>query len=285
MAEEAHFPRSGTRERTATVTPVLPARLFIGMALLCAPAFCFAQVQDNSSTHVTETATVDTGSLVLGLLQHFAESAPPTDVWRTAKERTTWSAEVHRYAERSSDLRSRCHEELRKANRDTIAEKAGQCLRSDLLLEESHRRKQREYIASTKGVDATLISNAVGAIDAWLDAATSVIDGIDAGVFTTVDTLKAAKRNLHVTYRIPMYDGFLHVRIAQARAILFSLANSALATTNHTYDASLDPIAVCLDDVEMTLQPMGNTNENRSALRRGLATLKACTEMIERLTE
>lgn len=259
------------------------ARFLIGVSLAIAPVVCFAQDAGSGSTTGSGTVVtqppVDTGALLLERLSRVAEGALAlADVERTQKERDAWTAEVKRYAERSTELRVRCHEEIRRANRDTIATKSAQCLRSDLLLEATHRRKQRDLFASTAGVAPAIADAAATGIDAWLDASTSIVDGIDAGVFTTVDALKTAKRNLHATYRTPMFHAFARVRGAHGAAIARAVASSAHASFDGEPHDVLAAFVPCIEDGVALLD---GTAANGQGLASGLSRVRACIGMLE----
>lgn len=248
-----------------------PARILIGLALALLPAAAFAQESSSGAT----TVTIDSGSLLLGRLESMAQGALPlADVAMTPKERETWATDVKRYAERSAELRSRCHKEIRKANRDTIAAKAAQCLRSDLLLEATHRRKQRDLFVNTDGVQQAVIGGATTGIDAWLDASTTIIDGIDAGVFTTVDALKTAKKNLHATYRAPMQQAFVRVRIDHGVAILRSTAAAVLESLNGETHTVLATFVPCMEAARAAFDSEGG-------LTAGMSQLRGCITIIE----
>ncbi len=246
-----------------------PARILIGLSLAFLPAAAFAQ---ESSSGAVMT---DTGALLIDRLESLAEGAIPlAEMAMTTKEREAWATEVKRYSERSAELRSRCHEEIRKANRDTIVSKAAQCLRSDLLLEATHRRKQRDLFANTAGVQEAIIGGATTGIDAWLDASAAIVDGIDAGVFTTVDALKTAKKNLHSTYRAPMQRAFVHVRIDHGHAILRSAAAAVLASLQNEYHPALETFVLCMETARVAFGSEGG-------LTAGMSQLRDCIEIID----
>ena len=256
------------------------------MALVAVPLLCSAQQTgtdaSSGSGAVVAQPPADTGAVLLARLERLADGAfALKDLEMTQKERDAWTAETKRYAERSAELRARCHDEIRRANRDTIASKAAQCLRSDLLLEATHRRKQRDLFAGTKGVAGEYLAGATTAIDAWLDAATSIVDGIDAGVFTTVDALKTAKRNLHATYRVPMYDAFNRVRTMHASAILSSVAAQAVAAMGGEPRPVLATLVPCLDAASTSLGTGFHSTGGYQLFREGAAELRRCVGLIE----
>lgn len=223
------------------------------------------------------------GALLLDRLNAAAEGAADlAEFSMPAKAREAWLAEMKRYADRRTELRVRCHEEIRKANRDTIAAKSAQCLRSDLLLEASHRRKQGDLLSSAPGADATIADAAVNGIDAWIDASAAVVDGVDAGVFTTVDTVKQAKRNLHETYRVPMLRAFTRLRASEALGISRSLASAvAKAIGGEPRHPFIDAFVPCIETAQRTLETAASPAGDAASLRAGLDALRPCIELVE----
>ncbi len=231
--------------------------------------------------HAQEIIEQPAETPVLDRLQALTENALPLqDILVTEKERTVWAAETKRYAERSSDLRKRCREEIKKSNRDTIVTTSARCLRSDLLLEVSHTRNVRDTFLRKKGITEDAIKEATAAIDAWLDAATSIIDGIDAGVFTTVDTLKAAKKNLHVAYRLPMNDALMRLRTSQATAVASAIALITLEAVHHEYHPILDTVVPCIEHAKETLLAGARSIRDSSLFFTGTTELRTCIEML-----
>lgn len=191
--------------------------------------------------------------------------------------------EKQRYTERSSELRRRCHEELRKANRDTITGISAQCLRSDVLLEVNHRRKERDFLKNMPGINADIAHDTATRIDAWLDAAQSIIDGIDAGVFTTVDTLKAAKKNIHLTYRLPMYDAVMHQRAAHIASLSSSVAATLLHSINNEDHPVLETFVPCIEHARETLATAQRSVRDSTSFHTGTSELQTCLELLKKL--
>lgn len=261
------------------MSPVRTARFLIGCSLAVMPAVCFAQGTGSGST-ASGTTLTDSGSILMRALETFAHGAAPLDdLAMSDKERDAWNDEAQRYTERSSELRSRCHEEIRKANRDTIVPKAAQCMRGDLMLEAAHRRKQREGFETMKGVPAEIVKAATASIDAWLGAASTIVDGIDTGVFATVDSLKVAKRNLHAAYRVPMMEAFKRARIFHARAVLFSMSARVLESAGREERPDIEPIASCLVSAEGMLDPGKRIEDGGPRFADGLAELRRCARL------
>jgi len=243
---------------------------------------CMAQEAPASSTGVI-VAEEDRVAALIERLDIVARGAPALeDLSTPQKTKDAWTAEVKRYGERSVELRSRCHEEIRKANRDTIVALSAQCLRSDLLLEAGHRRKQRDAMNTALGADPGVAAGAVTGIDAWLSASTTVIDGIDAGVFMTIDMLKQAKKNLHDTYRVPMFRAFARVRASQASSLTRSVAAAVAAgLVNEPEHAFLDAFVSCIESAHAQLTAASSSTGDITQLRAGMTQLRRCIALSE----
>ncbi len=259
------------------------ARFLIGATLICLPFLCSAQ--ETGSGDVV-TGSGDTTVTMHDRLAALAEGGMlPERFAIKDTARSAWTAEVKRYAERSTELRVRCNEEIRKANRDTIVSKASQCLRSDLLLEIGHRRKQQDLLAAMPGVANAPTPN----ISAWIDAATSIIDGVDAGVFTNVDMMKEAKKNLHATYRIPMLAAITRSRIEVLGSAVRSLAFVVQSVEQEWRDADLTSIVACLEEAAFRHNAAFANPTNLTALAAGFrsthSAVGTCADLIEDLAK
>lgn len=128
-----------------------------------------------------------------------------------ATKQKAWDAEKARHEERQWELRTKCREEIRKANRDTIVSKSAQCLRSDLMEELALRRKEKAYLESVPGIDAQILSAYSSAVTALMDAQSAIVDGIDTNVYTSVELLQTAKRKLRDQYRMPYWTALFRL--------------------------------------------------------------------------
>jgi len=161
-----------------------------------------------SSFAAEESATGATLSERMQALQTRMEKRVPESISvliPDAAKKKSWDAERKRHAERMAELRRKCREEIRKANRDTIVEKSQQCFRSDLLEELALHRKEQAYVASLPGVDADFQSAFQAALTKLMDAEVAIVNGVDTGVYSTVELLQTAKRKLRDQYRIPYW--------------------------------------------------------------------------------
>lgn len=128
-----------------------------------------------------------------------------------AVKQKAWDTEKARHEQRIWELRAKCREEIRKANRDTIVSKSAQCLRSDLMEELALRRKEKAYVESLPGIDAQVLAPYSSSVAALMDAQSAIVDGIDTGVYTTVELLQTAKRKLRDQYRMPYWTTFFRL--------------------------------------------------------------------------
>lgn len=265
------------------------AGFIIGCALAMTPVLCAAQDTGSGSaaTGTGETLVTDSGSVLMERLNALAEGGAAVDTLVPSENlAASWAAEVRRYRERSTEHRSRCHEELRRSNRDTIAGKSALCIRGDLLLEIGHRRKQRDILAETPGI--TL--DPAAPIDAWIDAANAVVDGVDAGVFTTVDMLKEAKRNLHATYRRPMLLAITHARTSYVRSAIASVAHAARDAGRQLEEplSFLEDVVPCLEasHAERAAASAATTHAEASAgLTASAEALRRCVGIVRSLVD
>lgn len=128
-----------------------------------------------------------------------------------AAKQKAWDAERKRHEERLWSMRAKCREELRKANRDTIAAKAQQCYRSDLMEELSLRRKELQFVAALPAVDPAFAAAYREATEALMDAQSAVVDGIDTNVYASVEALEKAKLKLRDQYRVPYWTALFRL--------------------------------------------------------------------------
>lgn len=261
------------------ITAVRTTRFIVGLSLMLVPFFASAQESGSGAVSPEPERTLQERLSIL------AESGTgPETLIISASTKTSWTSEVKRYAERSGELRSRCNEEIRKANRDTIASKAAQCLRSDLLLEISHRRKQQEILTTLPGVTVP----ATNQIDAFLDAAVAVVDGVDAGVFATIDVLREAKKNLHQNYRRPMLEAITLARVSVLGTVIHSLALTAQNVVEQIPETDLMQIVECLEEATLrhTTAASATTLEDAVAgFRSTLSAVTTCRNLVGALSE
>lgn len=169
------------------------------------PLSSFAAGPSGTGASLWERAKALRGSLETRIPENAAALIP--DV---AKKKS-WDAEKKRHAERLAELRRKCRDEIRKANKDTIIEKTQQCFRSDLLEELALHRKEQTYVASLPGIDGQIQTAFQSALTKLMDAEVAIVNGVDTDVYATVESLQSAKRKLRDQYRTPYWTALFHL--------------------------------------------------------------------------
>lgn len=235
-----------------------------------------AHAQESGSGAVTESgAIVLTGSgrtasdILESLSARTAEESPPrsfTELMLPEKLTAARDAQENKIRERLLQLRRECHEALRRANRDTLPPTANRCMRGELLLEMNMLRKQKEEFARMPTLPPEAIAEVAHSTDNLIEAQATMIDGIDAGVFSTVDLLKEAKKNLHTQYRLPVRRAFLRARAERIHAWSALLASMLLPMISE--DAESTTLARTLEAVDLHASAVRGTEDaaSRSAL-------------------
>jgi len=161
------------------------------------PMASFAAVSGDTEQPLWERANILRTSLETRIPESAGTLVPD------AAKKKAWDGERKRHAERAADLRKKCRDEIRKANRDTIVAKSEQCFRGDLLEELTLHRKEQIYVASLPGIDAKVQTAFQDALKKLIDAEVAIVNGVDTGVYASVELLQSAKRKLRDQYRIP----------------------------------------------------------------------------------
>lgn len=198
-----------------------------------------------------------------------------------------WDTEKSRHEQRIWELRTKCREEIRKANRDTIVSKSAQCFRSDLMEELALRRKEKQFMESLPGVDAAVLSAYSSAVDNLMDAQSAIVDGIDTNVYSTVELLQTAKRKLRDQYRIPYWTAFFRLsadRLVPWTAWQVGRMDELLSKEPET---AADSQVACLEET-MNLLSIANFSAFDTALtslKTALAKSRECAATLRILVE
>lgn len=123
-----------------------------------------------------------------------------------------WQSDVQRYNEKSTDYRKTCFDAVRRANRDTIVNQATTCMRGDLLLHISFLRKQQAYVASLPLITAATRSGALLSVNNLISAEMTIVDAIDAHLYTSIAILNDTKAKLRDHYRLPYWLSLTAIR-------------------------------------------------------------------------
>lgn len=223
---------------------------------LALPLAAHAQGTGSGSTTGSGAMLVPT-SLILQNILNIA----PTRVAKTAKQllvpekiQAAWIKESTLTRTRMNDQRTECNDLVRRSNRDQRMGKILQCQRAMLMLESGLLRNQTQYINAIPLIDAKLKATATGAIAGLMSAQMAIVDGIDAGLFTSEDQLIAARNNLRTAYREPAWAGVEKVRTDRELTNLIYI--SKLIKERADVDTSFEvrEIAMCLEGSASQLQ-------------------------------
>lgn len=219
---------------------------------------------DTMQTNSIATLPADTGALVQLRLRQLMTDLSDHPVFDAAPmppqaKIDGWESDVDRYRERSTQFRSQCQMSIRSANRDTIMQTADTCLRGDLMEELSFLRQERENIVSLPGLTPVVASGATVNIDALMSAEMTVVNAIDAKLYTQIDQLKDVKQKLTTQYRTPAWLAMLQVRADRNLTWIHYMSeklHDVLATGSGTAlinNSALDAIE-CLDSAKNMLR-------------------------------
>jgi len=190
-----------------------------------------------------------------------------------------------------NDHRRDCTEAIRKANRDTKFSVTLSCYRTDLTLIRDIIEKQKEYIEDVPGVTEVVRTQALTSGAKLLDAIATIMQAIEAGVYTTENDLLEAKNNLLTKYRIPYADTLLFVRIDRTETWIVRLLvqlHSYIQEVTETSDLNqISAVMQCFEDADATVKSilLDRSAESRAAFRQEQTHLKSCGEMIKKLAE
>lgn len=214
-----------------------------------------------------ESPAVGTGSVLSG---------SGIDLWALRRERTqgfletyqdfritdtAWNDKWQKGRQKLALHITKCHEAVRKANRDTLLPVTLQCERSQLLLEQEMLKRERSMILARPGITPAIRQDALTKSDALTSAMQTVIDGIDAKVFRSIADLKQARGNLLAQYREPAWIALIRFR---ADAALTWIAQVLLDRGETTQDA----MQTCFIDAESRFSAVLSL-ANLPALRTG----------------
>lgn len=225
------------------------------MSLLCA-APAYAQSTGSGTT-------TGSGMTIDEMVQMLAEKAAalPDDIAAlsvSAQKRTAWATESARLRDRLAQHRRDCREAIRKANRDTLMKTALQCYRSDVLQDINWLREQGQYLAATPFANPEILTSISDAIAALIDAERTIVDGIDANVFGSVESLEQAKRNLRANYREPYWLALTRLHAERSLTYLYFIAKKLQIITSEqelsgASNALRDQTIRCLNEAHAPL--------------------------------
>lgn len=166
----------------------------------------------------TGSTVMETGALIRMQLQELSAllgrplPAKRSELIPVLAKESAWQSDVERYSEKSAAYRASCNEAMRRANRDTIVKQSTTCMRGDLLLHISYLRQQQTYLSAIPLLQPSVESGAILALKNLIDAEMTIVNAIDANLYTTTDILAVTKAKLRDQYRLPYWLSQTHIR-------------------------------------------------------------------------
>jgi len=266
------------------------------LLVLALPVMAHAQTTETGSVQ-TGSGTTMSGAVVEPasvILQRILDIAP-TRVAKSAKNllvseniQTSWMKESALARQRMNDQRIECNDIIRRSNRDQRMGKMLQCQRAMLLLDVNLLRSQATYIGATPLVDATLKATATGAMARLEDAEMAIVDGIDTGLFVSEDQLLAARNNLRISYREPVWVSLMKVRIDRELTNLLYISKLLKERTDVDSFSPIRETALCLEMTASGLQMAKNAEDRqtggveRTAVRLQTATCQGLLRAVRK---
>lgn len=204
-----------------------------------------------------------------------------------AAKQKAWDKEKKRQEDRIWELRATCREELRKANRDTITEKANQCYRNDLLEESSLHRKEQAFMEALPGIDQSVLSAYSAAAADLADAETAIVDGIDTDVYDSLEALQTAKHRLRDQYRVPYWTALFHVQADRLLPPLAWQVDRMADWVSQEPERDLVAGVRCLEESVnlVDIAKSADATTSRKALGAALAKNRECAATLRGLVE
>lgn len=179
-----------------------------------------------------------------------------------------------------------CREDVRRANRDTVNPITLHCFRAVLTTDLEILRKQKQYVEGIAGLREEYRSAALFHIENLMDAISTIIQAIDAGVYSDKDGVADAKKNLGEAYRTHHRLAMTHMRIDRSITWLIHLM-VRLKTIEEKLDpaeevvAKMDEAIACLEVKQSALEELLPMEDNEAlivAFRQVQSEVKICTD-------
>ncbi len=218
--------------------------------------------------------------------------------WQARRERTAgfWAAMMNsRKAaaafreqqaireEKLLEKRIQCREDIRRANRDTVEQVTVGCFRATLTLDLEMLRKEKQSVETVAGPTEYFRKSALFHIGNLMDALSTVIQAIDAGVYEGKEDLREAKQNLDKTYRENRRLAVTRLRIDRAitwlQLLMIRLENVRKTQPTEEVTARLTDAIRCLERKEEMLNallPLENNQILIEGFRQVQSEVKIC---------
>lgn len=192
------------------------------------------------------------------------------------KAETKYRTELAKFEQKRADIRTTCHEDLRRANRDTKLPVSLRCLRGELGSEKDVLAKEADFIKVLPGIGKETRKTLQDTQALLADAVNTFIAAIDSGVFTDTDTLLKVKLNLLTKYREPLWKEWSAARRERLLAYTSLLLSELDQTTGLTDSSDFLAAKDCLESSETALEA-GTTSTGAVALAR------SCPAMLKKV--
>jgi len=184
--------------------------IFIGgvlMTLVMIVALEIRKIEIKAEVTETDASLTDTGALIaLEMERSDRAYGFLLRIQSRAKARESFSLKQLERRRKLVAHQLECKDEIRRANRDTKLLTLLRCYRTNLTLNLESLRKERLYIENIMvGLTEGQKGNAYEELDNLVDAITTVINGIDAGVYTSQNGLEEVKTSLMKRYWTPWW--------------------------------------------------------------------------------
>ena len=185
------------------------------------------------------------------------------------------------------EKRLQCRTDIRKANRDAILRETLHCYRATLSQDLEILRKQKQFVEALPGVREEYRGGAVFHIGNLMDAISTIITAIDAGVYGSKESLQDAKVNLGAVFRSHKRLAMTRLRVDRSKAWMNHLmirlheVQTDLPPPEEV-DAKLQEAIDCLKDQEEVREELLAMEDNEAlieAFRQAQSDAKICIEM------
>lgn len=279
------------------------SRLLIVFSLLGAlllPVDTLAQETGSGSETGSGTELTDSGALLEMQRLQAAEDAK----WAAREERTAgfWAAMMnnrktaaaHREQQeirrqKRIEKRIACREDVRRANRDAIESVTFNCFRAMLTLDLEMLRKDKQFAETMAGPTQSYRASALFHIGNLMDAISTIVQAMDAGVYSGEEGLLEAKQNLNLSYRANRRLAMTHLRVDRtvtwAAHLMIRLRNVLQMTPAPPPEAmaKLEAAIACLEQKQELLQTLLVMEDNKALItqfRQAQSELKFCHDLV-----
>lgn len=189
--------------------------------------------------------------------------------------------------EKRAEKRLACRNDVRRANRDSILSETIHCFRATLTLDLEMLRKEQQYIEMVSVTSEDHREAATFHIQNLMDAISTIVSAIDAGVYSSKEELEEAKVNLESHYRLSKRVAMLKLRIDHSimwsKHLMVRLHSVLiLGSPEAEVVPKIEEAIACLEQKETLLFSLFSL-EDYSALdsqfRQVQSEMKFCTEM------